>query len=304
LDYVRAKLEHKRLLTIQKSIKSFLHNKSESERNFSSKIIASKYKCYVVRSFVEGKLKFIVANWKLDLFLNINANQIQRVFRGHQSRTNIFDMELEKARQARISQINTKIIQNMHEFESVILKEIELHKKLEEQTKIDEMLENKSFLVSTKANAGVYNGINKRFEEKILQNAKLTARKKFSERSKIYKGLNMRIKLEKDEISRRKRAITNKRVQRTQERFKDRPLSSKILTRKFDDNKILTEKGFNPQRPYKTLKYNGLNKQNSNFSAFEPYRDPVVCFRNFDKNKWVNKNSDFCSIVPRIDIFE
>ena len=49
----------------------------------------------------------------------------------------------------------------MHEFESVILKEIELHKKLEEQTKIDEMLENKSFLVSTKANAGVYNGINK-----------------------------------------------------------------------------------------------------------------------------------------------
>ena len=76
LDYVRAKLEHKRLLTIQKSIKSFLHNKSELERNFSSKIIGSKYKCYVVRSFVEGKLKFIVANWKLDLFLNINANQV------------------------------------------------------------------------------------------------------------------------------------------------------------------------------------------------------------------------------------
>ena len=56
----------------------------------------------------------------------------------------------------------------MHEFESVILKEIELHKKLEEQTKIDEMLENKSFLVSTKANAGVYKGINKYLSKNFL----------------------------------------------------------------------------------------------------------------------------------------
>merc|ERR1719402_1395796 len=148
------------------------------------------------------------------------------------------------------------------------------------------MLDKKSFLVSTKANAGVYNGINQQFEEKILQNAKLTARKEISARRKKFKSLNVRIKLEKDEVSRKKPAITNKRVQRTQERFKDRPLSRKILTRKFDNSKTLTEKGFTPQRAYKTLKYNGLDKQNSYFSASEPYRDPVVCFRNFEKSRW------------------